>query len=133
MLEGCLPEDQIARVRLAAADSKNGHDGQQRASGEPYVYHPLAVARILAEMRLDHTTLIAAILHDVLDDTGISREQIATEFGCDVAPLVDGVSKIANTEGRTSPEIPAESSRKRLLTMTTDTRLIPRKPPARLP
>src|SRR3546814_8065299 len=74
MLEGYLPEEQIAQVRRAAAFAKNVHDGQQRSSGEPYVYHPLAVARILAEMRLDHTTLIAAILHDVIEDTGISRE-----------------------------------------------------------
>ncbi|HEY9545243.1 MAG TPA: bifunctional (p)ppGpp synthetase/guanosine-3',5'-bis(diphosphate) 3'-pyrophosphohydrolase [Solimonas sp.] len=124
MLEGYLPEEQIAQVRRAAAFAKNVHDGQQRSSGEPYVYHPLAVARILAEMRLDHTTLIAAILHDVIEDTGISREQIATEFGSDVATLVDGVSKIAKIEGRTRAEMQAESFRKLLLAMTQDLRVI---------
>lgn len=124
MLEGYLPEEQIAQVRRAAAFAKNVHDGQQRSSGEPYVYHPLAVARILAEMRLDHTTLISAILHDVIEDTGISREQIATEFGSDVAMLVDGVSKIAKIEGRTRAEMQAESFRKLLLAMTQDLRVI---------
>jgi len=124
MLEGYLPEEQIAQVRRAAAFAKNVHDGQRRQSGEPYVYHPLAVARILAEMRLDHTTLIAAILHDVIEDTGISREQIATEFGEDVATLVDGVSKIAKIEGRTRAEMQAESFRKLLLAMTHDLRVI---------
>ncbi|WP_028081700.1 RelA/SpoT family protein [Solimonas soli] len=124
MLEGYLPDEQIAQVRRAAEFAKNVHEGQRRSSGEPYVYHPLAVARILAEMRLDHTTLIAAILHDVIEDTGISREQLATEFGADVAALVDGVSKIAKMEGRTRAEMQAESFRKLLLAMTQDLRVI---------
>nr|WP_301331420.1 bifunctional (p)ppGpp synthetase/guanosine-3',5'-bis(diphosphate) 3'-pyrophosphohydrolase [Solimonas aquatica] len=124
MLEGYLPEDQIAQVRRAAEFAKNMHEGQRRSSGEPYVYHPLAVARILAEMRLDHTTLIAAILHDVIEDTGISREQLAREFGEDVAALVDGVSKIGKMEGRTRAEMQAESFRKLLLAMTQDLRVI---------
>ncbi|NKF22197.1 bifunctional (p)ppGpp synthetase/guanosine-3',5'-bis(diphosphate) 3'-pyrophosphohydrolase [Solimonas sp. C16B3] len=124
MLEGYLPEEQIDQVRRAAAFAKNVHDGQRRQSGEPYVYHPLAVARILADMRLDHTTLIAAILHDVIEDTGISREQLSNEFGADVAALVDGVSKIAKIEGRTRAEMQAESFRKLLLAMTQDLRVI---------
>ncbi|MGH8444316.1 MAG: RelA/SpoT family protein [Solimonas sp.] len=124
MLEGYLPDEQIAQVRRAAEFAKNVHEGQRRSSGEPYVYHPLAVARILAEMRLDHTTLIAAILHDVIEDTGISRDQLATEFGADVAVLVDGVSKIAKIEGRTRAEMQAESFRKLLLAMTQDLRVI---------
>jgi GTP pyrophosphokinase len=124
MLEGYLPEEQIDQVRRAATFAKNVHEGQRRTSGEPYVYHPLAVARILAEMRLDHTTLIAAILHDVIEDTGISREQLSSEFGADVAALVDGVSKIAKIEGRTRAEMQAESFRKLLLAMTQDLRVI---------
>src|SRR3546814_16749993 len=74
-------------------------------------------------MRLDHTTLIAAILHDVIEDTGISREQIATEFGSDVATLVDGVRKIAQSEDRTGAEMPAERFRKLRLAMTPDLRV----------
>jgi len=124
MLESYLPDEQIAQVRRAAEFAKNVHEGQRRSSGEPYVYHPLAVARILAEMRLDHTTLIAAILHDVIEDTGISREQLSTEFGPDVAALVDGVSKIAKIEGRSRAEMQAESFRKLLLAMTQDLRVI---------
>ena len=124
MLEGYLPDEQIDQVRRAAEFARNMHEGQKRSSGEPYVYHPLAVARILAEMRLDHTTLIAAILHDVIEDTGISRDQLAAEFGKDVAVLVDGVSKIAKIEGRTRAELQAESFRKLLLAMTQDLRVI---------
>lgn len=123
-LEGYLPDDQIAQVRKAAEFATNVHDGQRRSSGEPYVYHPLAVARILAEMRLDHTTLIAAILHDVIEDTGVSRESLALEFGDDVATLVDGVSKVTKIEGRSRVEMQAESFRKLLLAMTQDIRVI---------
>ncbi len=123
-LEGYLPEDQIALVRKAAEFATNVHTGQRRSSGEPYVYHPLAVARILAEMRMDHVTLIAAILHDVIEDTGVSRESLALEFGADVATLVDGVSKVTRIEGRTRAEMQAESFRKLLLAMTQDLRVI---------
>ncbi len=123
-LEGYLPEDQIALVRKAAEFATNVHTGQRRSSGEPYVYHPLAVARILAEMRMDHVTLIAAILHDVIEDTGVSRESLAIEFGSDVATLVDGVSKVTRIEGRTRAEMQAESFRKLLLAMTQDLRVI---------
>ncbi|HEX4895390.1 MAG TPA: HD domain-containing protein, partial [Solimonas sp.] len=123
-LEGYLPDDQIAQVRRAAEFATNVHDGQRRQSGEPYVYHPLAVARILAEMRLDHTTLIAAILHDVIEDTGVSKESLAVEFGQDVAELVDGVSKVTRIEGRSRAELQAESFRKLLLAMTQDLRVI---------
>jgi guanosine-3',5'-bis(diphosphate) 3'-pyrophosphohydrolase len=124
LLQGYLPEDQVKEVRRAAEFATNVHSGQRRSSGEPYVYHPLAAARILAEMRLDHTTLIAAILHDVIEDTGISKESLAIEFGQDVADLVDGVSKIARIEGRSRAELQAESFRKLLLAMTQDLRVI---------
>jgi GTP pyrophosphokinase len=123
-LEGYLPDDQIAQVRKAAEFATNVHEGQRRSSGEPYVYHPRAVARILAEMRMDHTTLIAAILHDVIEDTGVSRESLALEFGEDVATLVDGVSKVTKIEGRSRAEMQAESFRKLLLAMTQDLRVI---------
>ncbi|HEY0916667.1 MAG TPA: bifunctional (p)ppGpp synthetase/guanosine-3',5'-bis(diphosphate) 3'-pyrophosphohydrolase [Solimonas sp.] len=124
VLEGYLTDEQIGEVRRAAEFAGNAHKDQRRTSGEPYVYHPLAVARILAEMRLDHTTLIAAILHDVIEDTGISKDSLALEYGKDVAELVDGVSKIGKIEGMSRQERQAESFRKLLLAMTQDLRVI---------
>lgn len=124
VIESYLPDSQVAEVRRAAEFATSVHDGQRRKSGEPYVYHPLAVARTLAEMRMDHTTLMAAILHDVIEDTAISKESLALEFGEEVAELVDGVSKIDKIEGRSRVEMQAESFRKLLLAMTRDLRVI---------
>ena len=119
-----LPDDQISEVRRAYTFGAEMHAGQSRSSGEPYIYHPLAVARILAEMRLDHVTLIAAILHDVIEDTAVSKEEIEKQFGKEVALLVDGVSKIEKIEGMSRQERQAESFRKLLLAMTDDLRVI---------
>ncbi|HEX7381118.1 MAG TPA: bifunctional (p)ppGpp synthetase/guanosine-3',5'-bis(diphosphate) 3'-pyrophosphohydrolase [Nevskiaceae bacterium] len=119
-----LPPDQIAEVRRAYEFGARMHSGQSRTSGEPYIYHPLAVARILAEMRLDVQTLEAAILHDVIEDTEIQQEQIAARFGPQVAELVEGVSKFHRVEGMTRAERQAESVRKLLLAMAADLRVI---------
>ncbi|HVS17322.1 MAG TPA: HD domain-containing protein, partial [Planctomycetota bacterium] len=124
MLEEYLPADAVADVRRAHEFGAKLHQGQHRTSGEPYIYHPLAVARILAGMRLDHTTLMAALLHDVIEDTAISKEDLARQFGTDVAQLVDGVSKFQKVEGQTRAEAQAESVRKLLLAMTQDLRVI---------
>ena len=124
MLEEYLPADAVADVRRAHEFGARLHKGQHRTSGEPYIFHPLAVARILAEMRLDHTTLIAAILHDIIEDTAVSKEDLAREFGDDVAQLVDGVSKFQKVEGQSRAEAQAESVRKLLLAMTQDLRVI---------
>jgi len=124
MLEEYLPAAAIADVRRAYEFGAKLHQGQQRSSGEPYIFHPMAVARILAEMRLDHTTLIAAILHDVIEDTPTSKDEIGKAFGPDVAQLVDGVSKFQKIEGQTRAEVQAESFRKLLLAMTQDLRVI---------
>jgi GTP diphosphokinase / guanosine-3',5'-bis(diphosphate) 3'-diphosphatase len=124
VLEEYLPEQAIADVRRAYEFGAKLHQGQHRTSGEPYIYHPLAVARVLAEMRLDHTTLIAAILHDVIEDTTVSKDELAKQFGEDVAQLVDGVSKFQKVEGQTRAEAQAESVRKLLLAMTQDLRVI---------
>ena len=123
-LEEYLPADAVADVRRAHEFGAKLHQGQHRTSGEPYIYHPLAVARILAGMRLDHTTLMAALLHDVIEDTAISKEDLARQFGADVAQLVDGVSKFQKVEGQTRAEAQAESVRKLLLAMTQDLRVI---------
>src|SRR5437868_2996902 len=111
LLEGYLPAEQVAEVRRAYEFGRKLHEGQSRTSGEPYIYHPLAVARILAEMRLDHTTLIAAILHDIIEDTAVSKEDLEKQFGADVAQLVDGVSKFQKVEGQTRAEVQAEPFR----------------------
>ena len=124
LLSEYLPDDQISEVRRAYTFGAEMHAGQSRSSGEPYIYHPLAVARILAEMRLDHVTLIAAILHDVIEDTMVSKEEIAKQFGQEVALLVDGVSKIEKIEGMSRQDRQAESFRKLLLAMTDDLRVI---------
>ncbi|HEU0196581.1 MAG TPA: bifunctional (p)ppGpp synthetase/guanosine-3',5'-bis(diphosphate) 3'-pyrophosphohydrolase [Nevskiaceae bacterium] len=119
-----LPADQIAEVRRAYEFGARMHSGQNRTSGEPYIYHPLAVARILAEMRLDAQTLQAALLHDVIEDTAIEKVQIAASFGQDVAELVEGVSKFHRVEGMTRAERQAESVRKLLMAMAQDLRVI---------
>ncbi|MGH8461342.1 MAG: RelA/SpoT family protein [Stenotrophobium sp.] len=124
VLEGYMTEAQIAEVRRAHEFGARLHAGQARSSGEPYIYHPLAVAQILAGLRLDHVTIAAAILHDVIEDTGISRDSLALEFGHDVAELVEGVSKIGKIEGMTRAERQAESFRKLLLAMAQDLRVI---------
>ncbi|MGH8541908.1 MAG: RelA/SpoT family protein [Stenotrophobium sp.] len=124
VLDEYMTEEQIAEVRRAHEFGAKLHAGQARSSGEPYIYHPLAVAHILAGLRLDHTTLEAAILHDVIEDTGISRDSLALEFGKDVAEIVDGVSKIGKIEGMTRAERQAESFRKLLMAVSQDLRVI---------
>ncbi|TAM12797.1 MAG: bifunctional (p)ppGpp synthetase/guanosine-3',5'-bis(diphosphate) 3'-pyrophosphohydrolase [Nevskiaceae bacterium] len=119
-----LPTEQIAEVRRAYEFGARMHAGQNRTSGEPYIYHPLAVARVLAEMRLDGQTIEAAILHDVIEDTAVDKAQIAAQFGASVADLVEGVSKFHRVEGMTRAERQAESVRKLLLAMAQDLRVI---------
>ena len=123
-LESYLPEPAIARVRAAYEFGEHQHRGQFRKTGEPYIYHPLAVARILAEMRLDATTLIAAILHDVIEDTDAAREEVAKRFGKEVAYLVDGVSKLDKAQFHSREQATGESFRKLMLAMTHDIRVI---------
>jgi guanosine-3',5'-bis(diphosphate) 3'-pyrophosphohydrolase len=124
MLEDYLEPDQIAEVYRAYLFGAEAHDGQSRASGEPYIYHPLAVAHILAEMRMDTKSLIAALLHDVIEDTPTAKEQITKLFGEEVAELVDGVSKLTHIEFESRLEAQAENFRKMILAMTRDIRVI---------
>jgi RelA/SpoT family (p)ppGpp synthetase len=123
-LEAYLPSDQIAEVYRAYLFSADAHEGQRRKSGEPYIYHPVAVARILAEMRMDANCLIAAVLHDVIEDTPIAKEQVAAAFGEEVADLVDGVSKLSQIDFESRAEAQAASLQKMLLAMTKDIRVI---------
>ncbi|MGE0080449.1 MAG: bifunctional GTP diphosphokinase/guanosine-3',5'-bis pyrophosphate 3'-pyrophosphohydrolase [Thiohalomonadaceae bacterium] len=124
LLETYLEPGQVAEVYRAYLFGAEAHDGQHRLSGEPYIYHPLAVARILAEMRVDYRSLIAAILHDVIEDTPITKEQLSAEFGQEVADLVDGVSKLTHIEFESKAEAHAENFRKMMLAMVQDIRII---------
>ena len=113
--------EKIHRAFLFGADA---HGEQRRASGEPYIYHPLHVAQILADMRLDHETIVAALLHDVIEDTPTAKPQIATEFGEAVAELVDGVSKLTHLSFESRAEAQAENFRKMLMAMARDIRVM---------
>ena len=93
-LEAYLPADKVAETQRAFVVARDAHDGQMRSSGDPYITHPVAVAGILADMRLDHETLMAALLHDVIEDTHHSKETLSVEFGETVGELVEGVSKL---------------------------------------
>lgn len=111
-------------LKNAYAFGQGAHSGQFRKSGEPYIAHPVAVARILGTLHLDAPTLIAALLHDVVEDTDISKAEISERFGDAVAELVDGVSKLAKIEFQTQEEAQAENFRKMLMAMARDIRVI---------
>ena len=123
-LEAYLPPTQVERVREAYEFGAEKHRGQKRVSGEPYITHPVAVADILADLRLDADTLCAAILHDVIEDTPTAKAEIASLFGQVVAELVDGVSKLDQIQFKNRQEAQAESFRKMLLAMVRDIRVI---------
>lgn len=123
-LKRYLPEDQVVRFEQAYRFGESAHKGQLRLSGEDYIQHPLQVARILAGLHVDIETLVAAILHDVIEDTPITRAEIETRFGAEVAHLVDGVSKLTQISFPTHAETQAENFRKMLLAMVDDIRVI---------
>jgi RelA/SpoT family (p)ppGpp synthetase len=124
ILETYLGKEDIEFVYKAYLFGAEAHDGQTRQSGEPYIYHPIAVARILAELRMDSKTLVAAILHDVIEDTPTAKEQIAKEFGEEVADIVDGLTKLEHIRFNSKAEAKAESFRKLILSMVKDIRVI---------
>ncbi len=115
---------QVDLVRRAFFYAEQAHDGQFRRSGEDYVSHPLAVAEILRAMHMDHQSLVAAMLHDVIEDTGITKNDIEGQFGETVANLVDGVSKLNKIEFSTRAEAQAENFQKMALAMAKDIRVI---------
>ena len=119
-----LTEPQIEALRQSYVVARDAHEGQTRSSGEPYIIHPVAVARILAEMRLDIETLQAALLHDVIEDTEVTKEELEEQFGNTVAELVDGVSKLDKLKFRDRKEAQAENFRKMVLAMVQDIRVI---------
>ena len=119
-----LQPEQVEKVQRAYQFGAKAHEGQKRASGEAYIHHPLEVARILGEMHMDHQTLIAAILHDVIEDTPTAKNQIQRKFGKGVAELVDGVSKLDKIEFESFAEAQAHNFRKMLMAMSNDIRVI---------
>jgi len=119
-----MDQDQVKEVYRAYLFGAQAHEGQIRVSGEPYIYHPIAVARILAQMHMDVKSIIASILHDVLEDTPATRKLIEREFGKDVAHLVDGVSKLTHIKFKNKIEQQAENIQKVLLAMAKDIRVI---------
>ncbi len=124
LLAAYLDPKDVADIRAAYSFGAQAHAGQHRVSGEPYIFHPLEVAHILASMHMDAKSIMAAILHDVMEDTKTAKEHIAESFGKDVAELVDGVSKITRIEFQSQEEAQAENFRKMLLAMASDIRVI---------
>ena len=123
-LTSYLAPAHVQQVRRAYFYAEQAHDGQKRTSGDAYVTHPLAVARILADMGMDPHSLMAALLHDVIEDTGISKSALAAQFGETVAELVDGVSKLTQIEVNSKAEAQAENFQKMTLAMAKDIRVI---------
>ncbi|MFC7369012.1 RelA/SpoT family protein [Vreelandella zhaodongensis] len=123
-LGGYLPPDEIQQVKRAFYYAEQAHDGQRRRSGEPYVTHPLAVANILANMHMDHQSLMAAMLHDVIEDTGVSKKALSAQFDKPVAELVDGVSKLTQITFEDKAVAQAENFQKMVLAMSRDIRVI---------
>ena len=121
---GYLESEQVELLKQAYQVARDAHEGQMRTSGEPYITHPVAVARILADMRLDHETLMAALLHDTIEDTPVTKEELAELFGESIAELVEGVSKLDKLKFRDKKEAQAENFRKMMMAMTQDIRVI---------
>ena len=119
-----LEKNQVQSVLRAYEFAKQCHNGQNRQSGEPYITHPLAVASILADMHLDHEGLMAALLHDVLEDTHVNKKELKRLFGKTVADLVDGVSKLDEIETTSRAERQADSFQKMTLAMSKDVRVM---------
>ncbi len=124
MLNTYLPPEQVNTIKRAYYYAEQAHYGQARRTGEPYVTHPLAVATVLARMHMDHESIMAALLHDVIEDTGVSKEDIRTQFGEEVADLVDGVSKLTHVEFDSAEIKQAENFQKMALAMARDIRVI---------
>ena len=124
LLNTYLEPEKVAIILRAFEVGANAHEGQTRQTGEPYILHPVAVARILANMRMDYISVAAAILHDTIEDTPLTREEIESRFGEEIAGLVDGVTKLDKMKFRTRHEADAESFRKLMLAMSEDLRVI---------
>jgi len=121
---GYLKPEDVVQLQSAYQFSETAHQGQYRKSGDPYISHPIAVAKILTQWHLDSQALTAALLHDVMEDTAVTKNEISDRFGKHVADLVDGVSKLDRIESQTQEQAQAENFRKMLLAMARDVRVI---------
>jgi GTP pyrophosphokinase/guanosine-3',5'-bis(diphosphate) 3'-pyrophosphohydrolase len=119
-----LPAEQVEQITAAYRLAADAHSTQKRHSGEPYITHPVAVAGILADMRLDHETIMASLLHDVIEDTRFTHEDLAEQFGGMVAELVEGVSKLDKLQFNSQEEAQTENYRKMIMAMVHDIRVI---------
>ena len=119
-----LPEEQIEQIHQAYLTAFEAHHGQRRQTGEPYITHPVSVACILADMKMDHHSIMAALLHDVIEDTKVEKSDIEKIYGAEVANLVDGVSKLTQIEFVSRAQAQAENFRKMVLAMARDIRVI---------
>lgn len=118
------PKAEISLIEKAHQFAEKMHHGQKRASGEPYVIHPLEVSQILAQIRLDVPSIAAGLLHDTVEDTSTSLEQVKKDFGSEVATLVDGVTKLGKIKFSSAEEKQAENFRKMIMAMSKDIRVI---------
>src|SRR5215207_887066 len=118
------PQADLDLLRRAYFFSALHHKGQTRASGEPYLVHPLEVANILADMRLDEVSISTGLLHDVVEDTLVNLETLRSTFGDEITKLVDGLTKIAHISNLSKEDQQAENVRKMVLAMTTDVRVV---------
>ncbi len=123
-LETYLDPEQVKQVEHSYVVARDAHAGQLRSSGDPYITHPVAVARILAEYHFDPQTIMAALLHDVIEDCDVTKDELAEKFGAQVADLVEGVSKLTQIKFRTRAEAQAENFRKMMMAMVQDIRVI---------
>ena len=119
------PSADVTQIKKAYQIAFNAHNGQVRKSGEPYIIHPICVAMILADLELDKETIVGGLLHDVVEDTVMTREDIEAEFGSEVALIVDGVTKLGQLSYSSDKvEVQAENLRKMFLAMAKDIRVI---------
>ncbi len=124
-ISGYHPDPDLDVIKKAYVYSAKVHQGQIRKSGEPYLIHPLEVAGILAEMRLDEASVVTGLLHDTIEDTLATKEEISELFGAEIAELVDGVTKLSQfTAGNTQEEKQAENFRKMVVAMAKDIRVL---------
>ena len=124
VLEEYLPKEEIDLVKRAHKIAEKAHSGQFRKSGEPYISHPLSVALILAELKLDYFCIVAAILHDCIEDTSVTKDDVSDQFGEQVAHIVEGVSKLTNLEFTSSTQKQAQNFQKLILAMSKDMRVM---------
>ena len=118
------PSTDEALIRRAYACAAAAHEGQKRNSGEPYIIHPLHVAMILAELQMDDQSICAGLLHDVLEDTSVTEEEMKQEFGEEITTLVDGVTKLKQLQSKSKVENQVENYRKMVMAMANDIRVI---------